>query len=63
MSYEEYRQGVATIGASILDAEEVLGAVTIFGPATRIANSRSDTYLQDQVRAAANQIGVDVTVP
>lgn len=63
VSHEEYRHGVATIGAPVLGEDRVFGSVTIFGPATRIANSRSDTNLQDEVRAAANQIGVNVTVP
>lgn len=62
-SHEEYRRGIATLASPILKDEEVLGSVTVYGPATRIEDHTSSTDLQRQVRTAANQIEVNISVP
>jgi DNA-binding IclR family transcriptional regulator len=53
-------EGLNSVGAPILSDGEVLGAVSVAGPAKRVGGKNLETTLTEQVQAAANAIELDV---
>lgn len=53
---EENIQGLRCVAAPVLDDDEVLGAISISGPSSRITDERLHGDLADSVRRAANVI-------
>lgn len=58
---EEYRRGVTAIGAPVLGADGVCGAISVVGPAMRLRGDWSETELPDYLLAAANRTEIDVS--
>ncbi|WP_336361461.1 IclR family transcriptional regulator [Haladaptatus sp. ZSTT2] len=57
---DEALKGMKAVGASVQNTEdEVIGAVSVFGPARRIDNTRLTTELSQRIREAANVIEVN----
>jgi len=57
---EERARGVRCVGAPILDdAGDVLGGISVSGPAQRMTDDRIDTELEDRLLRSANVIEVN----
>jgi IclR family transcriptional regulator, arginine deiminase pathway regulator len=60
---EEEVEGIRAVGAPIIDrTDEVLGAISVSGPMSRIDNEQFHDYLPDVVTRAANVIEVNLNM-
>jgi len=50
--------GARAVGAPIIVDEQVIGSVSVAGPANRMRNERLDDILPEKVKGAANEIGL-----
>jgi DNA-binding IclR family transcriptional regulator len=58
---EERVRGMRCVAAPILRDGEVLGAVSVSGPASRMQGERFETEIPDHVMGTANVIEVNIT--
>lgn len=61
LNLEESTAGVHAIGASVTDNDgDIIGAISISGPATRLKSDRLETELPDLVLAATNELELHI---
>lgn len=53
---QEYNDGVRAVGSPVIHEDEVLGAVSVSGPANRLSGSFFEEELPNAVQAATNEI-------
>ncbi|WP_136688622.1 IclR family transcriptional regulator [Halorhabdus amylolytica] len=56
---EELANGMRSVAAPIMDDDDLIGAIGIFGPVSRFDDERIDNELSDQVKRAANLIEIN----
>lgn len=60
MDHEERTEGLSCIASPILCDEELLGAISIAAPVSRVATEGFDDQIISEVKSAANEIALDV---
>jgi len=60
LNFEESTSGVHAIGAVVEVGSELIGALSVSGPATRLKRSRLEDELVDPVRAASNELELHI---
>jgi len=63
LDMQEHLHGARSVGAPVLAPdEEVMGAVTVSGPATRLKDDRIEKDLPEKVQSAANVIEMNIEI-
>jgi DNA-binding IclR family transcriptional regulator len=57
---EESTKGVHAIGTAVQANNEIIGAMSVSGPATRLKNDRLEVELPDIVQAASNELELHI---
>lgn len=58
--HEERTKGLACIGAPILLEDELLGAISVSAPTTRMGTNGFDEEIISQVKSTANELSLDI---
>ncbi|WP_302080335.1 IclR family transcriptional regulator [Salinibaculum rarum] len=57
---QESTRGVHAIGTAVQSGDEIIGALSVSGPATRLKDDRLESELPDVVRAASNELELHI---
>lgn len=60
LNREESTAGVHAIGASVMGNDDIIGALSVSGPATRLKSERLENELPDLVLAATNELELHI---
>lgn len=59
--YEEQLSGLWSVALPVMKNDELLGAISISGPASRLTNERFEDELPELLQETANVVGINIT--